>query len=111
MGSGPLYKTIWSVVATVPPGWVTTYGEVARQVARCGPRQVGYALASLEPDSDIPWHRVVNRLGAVSPRSEGDDHQRERLEAEGIRFDRAGKIDLKRYRWELGWESGPDRRR
>jgi methylated-DNA-protein-cysteine methyltransferase-like protein len=55
---------------------------------------------------------VVNRLGEISPRSQGDDHhQRERLEEEGVLFDGRGRIDLERYRWELGWESGPEERR
>ena len=112
MGSDSLYQAIWAMVATVPPGWVTTYGEVARRLERCGSRQGGYALSALEAGSDIPWHRVVNRLGEISPRSQGDDHhQRERLEEEGVLFDGRGRIDLERYRWELGWESGPEERR
>jgi len=66
-------------------------------------RQVGYALAALPEGSDVPWHRVLNARGEVSPRSGGAPHariQRALLEEEGVRFDEGGRIDLARYRWE-----------
>ena len=66
-------------------------------------RQVGYALAALDDESDIPWHRVVNARGEVSARS-GDRSserlQRALLESEGVAFDRRGRIDLEEFRWK-----------
>jgi len=49
----------------------------------------------------IPWHRVVNASGEVSVRGGGDSHelQGHLLEAEEIRFDERGRIDLKKHRW------------
>jgi methylated-DNA-protein-cysteine methyltransferase-like protein len=52
-------------------------------------------------DDDIPWHRVVNARGEISVRpTEGYHTQRARLKAEGVRFDRAGRVDLQKYGWK-----------
>ena len=85
----------------IPRGRVATYGQVAALAGLPGAaRQVGYALHALPAGADdVPWQRVVNAKGEVSPRAEpgADDEQRALLEAEGVRFDRRGKIDLVRY--------------
>ncbi|MDX2191808.1 MAG: MGMT family protein [Gemmatimonadales bacterium] len=85
---------IYAAVRRIPAGEVRSYAEVAR-MARVpnGARQVGYALAALEVDSAVPWHRVVNATGAISPRGDGAAAitQRLRLEAEGVRFDARGR--------------------
>jgi len=65
-------------------------------------RQTGYAMHALPPNSDVPWHRVINARGEVSPRSSADSHELQRLllEEEGIEFDLRGRCDLKVYRWK-----------
>ena len=62
---------------------------------------MGYALHKTPEGRDLPWHRVVNAAGRVSPRSEpGADYlQRSLLENEGIAFDASDRLDLERYRW------------
>jgi methylated-DNA-protein-cysteine methyltransferase-like protein len=65
-------------------------------------RQVGYALAALPDDHDVPWQRIVNARGEVSRRSAAVGHERLQqaiLEAEGVEFDDRGRIDLDRYGW------------
>lgn len=90
------------MVARIPRGRVATYGQIA---ALAGvpqhARQVGYALYDLPSGGSLPWHRVINAKGQVSPRSEPGwvGFQRELLEAEGVEFQR-GRVDLGRYRWE-----------
>lgn len=100
------YANIYKVVKTIPHGRVATYGQIAALagMARAA-RQVGVALRATPDKVKIPWHRVVNAQGRVSMRlkdwqSGGDDLQKILLEAEGVKFDETGKIDLKRYRWE-----------
>lgn len=102
MSRSDLYDRIYRLVERVPFGRVTTYGRVARMVGGCSPRQVGYALASLPEGNRVPWHRVVNRLGEISRRSDGvgDDIQRRMLETEGVRFDERGRLDLARCLWD-----------
>ncbi|MBI2993263.1 MAG: MGMT family protein [Gammaproteobacteria bacterium] len=96
-----LYQRIYDQVRRVPRGRVATYGQIALCAGRCGARQVGYALAALPDDSDVPWQRVVNSRGEISRRSssDGHDHQRWLLEEEGIEFSTAGRIDLPRFGW------------
>ena len=93
---------IYAVVRRVPRGRVATYGQVAHLAGLPGhARQVGYALHALGPEADVPWQRVINAKGEVSPRSDPgmDSIQRQLLEAEGVEFDRHGRVDLARHQW------------
>jgi methylated-DNA-protein-cysteine methyltransferase-like protein len=88
-------------VRRIPRGRVATYGDVATAAGLEGhARQVGYALHDLPSGSNVPWHRVINAKGEISIRSAGDSHELQRLllEAEGVEFDLAGRVDLKRFR-------------
>jgi methylated-DNA-protein-cysteine methyltransferase-like protein len=49
------------------------------------------------PD-DVPWQRVINSKGEISPRP-GAETQRHLLEEEGVHFDDRGRVDLKFYGW------------
>ena len=96
------WQLFYAVVRCIPRGRVATYGQVASLAGLPRhARQVGYALHALDGD-EVPWHRVVNAAGGVSPRSTPgwDRRQRAMLEAEGVLFSPAGRIDLGRYRWE-----------
>lgn len=83
------------MVARIPAGRVATYGQIARLAGMPGhARQVGYALSALTDHGPIPWHRVVNAKGMISPRSSGNHMelvQRLLLEKEGVSFDEHGR--------------------
>ena len=86
----------------IPSGRVATYGQIAKLAGIPGQaRQVGYAL-SASKEIHIPWHRVINTRGEISPRSNSDFErlQRELLEYEGMNFDEQGKISLQLYQWK-----------
>jgi methylated-DNA-protein-cysteine methyltransferase-like protein len=97
------WERIYAVVRRIPRGRVATYGQVA---ALAGlprhARQVGYALHTLPEDSDVPWHRVINARGEISPRSTPgwDRLQRALLQRERVLGPRAARVDLERFRWE-----------
>jgi methylated-DNA-protein-cysteine methyltransferase-like protein len=97
---------VYAIVRQIPPGKVATYGQVARLAAPCTARMVGYALAGLPTGSDVPWQRVINHKGKISPHGAGfgSAMQRVLLEEEGVRFDAEGRVD-----WdEAGWLSQED---
>lgn len=103
------WQRFYEVVREIPEGRVATYGQVAALAGFPGhARQVGYALHALPADhgdvaqDEVPWQRVINAKGEVSPRSEPEYEglQRAMLEAEGVVFDARGRVDLARFRWK-----------
>lgn len=99
------WQPVYRAVRRIPAGRVATYGQVAALAGMPGAaRQVGWALAALGEDDDVPWHRVLNARGEISPRGEREtvDLQRALLESEGIEMSRGGRVDLKRYAWATG---------
>lgn len=94
---------VYDLVRRIPKGHVISYGGVAALLGRPrAARGVGRALRELPPDNDVPWWRVVNHAGGISL-GKLDPHaarlQRVLLEAEGVRFDRRGRIDWESYGW------------
>ena len=89
---------------------MVTYGQIAKLVPlvegvdlgtylRLAPRWVGSAMATC-PD-EVPWQRVINGQGKISPRpGMGVLVQRKLLEDEGVAFDEKERIDLARFGWE-----------
>ncbi len=98
------HARVYALVRQIPPGRVATYGQVAR-LAGCTARQAGYAMAAVPSGSDVPWQRVLNSRGMISARrgGGGEIRQRRLLQAEGIAFDKLGRVDLE----AIGW-IGPD---
>src|SRR3954471_23612580 len=94
------HARIHRVVSRIPRGRVATYGQIARLAGlRRQARLVGYAMQPLPAGTRVPWQRVVNAQGAISVPGESGKRQRKLLEAEGVRFDKRGRIDLDRYLW------------
>lgn len=97
------YERIYAVVRQIPAGKVSTYGQVAAIVGGgCTAREVGYAMAALKVnDLAIPWQRVINAKGEISPRGgEGPTIQRVLLEREGVTFDEQGRVDFNQVGWD-----------
>ncbi len=100
---------VWNIVRQIPSGKVAAYGQIAQMIPppqgmdakaylAFGPRWVGGAMAACP--NDVPWWRVINSKGEISLRPGGQE-QRQRLEAEGVEFDERGRVDLKRFRWDV----------
>ncbi|MBU0755354.1 MAG: MGMT family protein [Planctomycetes bacterium] len=96
------YKQIYAVVHCIPKGRVATYGQIAALLGReRHARQVGHAMSALPAGSTVPWHRVINAKGELSLRDPYHESlQQKLLEAEGVVFDKNGRISLHKFRWE-----------
>ena len=93
---------ILEVVALIPYGKVASYGQIA-QLAGLPKhaRLVGYVLKHLDPESDLPWHRVINAQGKISTsrlNAHGENIQQMKLLEEDVVVV-AGKVSLKKYQW------------
>lgn len=101
MTGKPLFELIYSTVRMIPSGRVASYGQIAQIVGSCSAQMIGFALAALPDGSNVPWQRVVNRFGRISPHGYGFGSvvQRDLLEAEGVVFNQENEIDLEKYGW------------
>lgn len=98
------YQEIYDLVNLIPYGRVTSYGAIAKALGRPGAsRQVGYALTySNKVGVEIPAHRVVNRVGALSGAAHFDTNNpmAKRLESEGIKVKEGVVQNFSHHFWD-----------
>ena len=97
---GDVTERVIEIVESVPPGYVTTYGAIAR-AAGTGARVVGRVLH--HGGHDIPWWRVVDAEGR--PYEGAVDEVRARFHEEStplLRGDAELVVDLAKAAWDLG---------
>ena len=94
------FEQVYEIVKTIPLGYVTTYGQIARLLGNPRlSRIVGCALHTA-PEG-VPCHRVVNRFGGLCDAFEpmGKETHRVLLEMEGIEVLPDGNVDLEHFMW------------
>lgn len=84
----PRAREILRRVRAVPPGLLTTYGDLCPEA----PRFAGLVLSRCD-DPGVPWQRVVRSDGSLAKGT----RQRRLLQAEGVPF-RGGRVEM-----ELAW--------
>ena len=96
-------RAAYGLVSKIPEGRVMTYGDIAAYAGHpYAARQVG-GLAHFGP-TELPWHRVVNRLGeCASGYYGGKEGHAEALRAEGFELDNYRIVDFRERRW---WPKG-----
>jgi methylated-DNA-protein-cysteine methyltransferase related protein len=97
-----LSARVFALVQACPEGRVTTYGALAKAVGYPrGARMVGWIMN--ETPEGVPAQRVINSKGELSGSWAfgSPDLMRQLLENEGILFSEDGRVDLKRYGWDL----------
>lgn len=94
------FEKVYKLVSSVPKGKVTTYGAVSKIIGM-DPRVVGYALHANKDSENVPCHRVINSKGEISKGFAfgGPDIQKKMLIKEGIKFDKEGRVDLKKFEY------------
>ncbi|KAL6864629.1 6-O-methylguanine DNA methyltransferase [Trichoderma novae-zelandiae] len=107
------FHAVYSAAQQIPYGKVTTYAHIAYLVGTPQrPRQVGVCMKHLPHDEEarfnstnVPWQRVINSKGVVSPRSQpsGAANQAVELQREGVEVVRSAMgeytVDLAVYGW------------
>jgi methylated-DNA-[protein]-cysteine S-methyltransferase len=73
-------ERVRALVAEIPAGQVSTYGDIARAAGLSSPRIVGWIMRG--DSADLPWHRVLPATGRPAPNLAS--RQWELLRAEGV---------------------------
>ncbi len=73
-------EAVRALVASIPAGRVSTYGDIACAAGLSSPRIVGWIMRT--DSSDLPWHRVITASGR--PARHLATQQLELLRAEGV---------------------------
>ena len=96
------FEKVYKIVRLIPPGKVTTYGDIAKTLGTKDARKVGWALHA-NPYPDVPCHRVVNKDGKLAENYafDGWKEQKRRLIEEGILFKEEKTVNLKKYFFNL----------
>ena len=82
-------KQVWEILAAIPYGQTTTYGEIAKQLAakrglkRMSAQAVGGAVGHNEISILVPCHRVVGANGSLTGYAGGIDKKVALLKLEG----------------------------
>lgn len=83
-------QEVWKILCEIPYGQVTTYGQIARQMARrlgrahMSAQAVGGAVGHNPISIIIPCHRVVGANGSLTGYAGGLDVKRKLLLYEGV---------------------------
>lgn len=98
----PFAERVLDVVASIPPGRVMAYSDVAGHLGEGGARAVGTVMARF--GGGVPWWRVVRADG--SPATCHDQEALLRLRAEGTPMrPRTDRVDMGAARWDGGRRS------
>jgi len=93
-------EKVYRIMAQLPEGRVTTYGDVAGLAGHANASRIVGGIAHHGP-LELPWHRLVNRFGGLASGFHGGrEAQRQLLEAEGIECDNFIIVNFEERRWK-----------
>jgi methylated-DNA-protein-cysteine methyltransferase-like protein len=91
---------IEELMAQVPYGQVTTYGDLAGLAGHANASRIVGGIAHYG-NLELPWHRLVNRFGGLASGFHGGrEVQQQLLEAEGVTCTDFIVDDFKQQRWQ-----------
>ena len=103
MNSKDFFQKVYEVVKMIPSGRVSTYGLIAKYLGSAkSSRVVGYAMNASHQNSDIPAHRVVNRVGILTGKHHfaGTTLMKNLLESEGVKIQNDRVVNFKKVVWD-----------
>ena len=88
-GISPFRKRVWEIMLGIPFGQVSTYGQIAKQIAaetgrNVSAQAVGGAVGHNSISLIIPCHRVVGTNGSITGYAGGIDKKLTLLKMEGV---------------------------
>ena len=93
-------ERVEAIMADVPKGAVTTYGDVAAMAGSPTAAQIVGSIAHYG-DPKLPWHRLVNRFGGLAAGFHGGrDVQAQLLEQEGVHCADQTVTEFESLRWK-----------
>jgi methylated-DNA-protein-cysteine methyltransferase-like protein len=101
------FEQVYAVVRLIPKGRITSYGAIAAYLgSKKSSRMVGWAMNASHNLMDVPAHRVVNRVGALTGKMHFSTPNRmqELLEAEDIRIQHDQVVNFKLHFWDPNLE-------
>jgi len=98
------FEKVYKIVRLIPYGRVTSYGAIAEYLGTRGSaRMVGWAMNSSHTEtSNIPAHRVVNRMGLLTGKHHfgGPNVMKQLLDNEGIRVEDDKVKNFEKLFWD-----------
>ena len=96
----PFMEKCYKKLCTVPAGYVTTYGDLAKAL-HTSARAIGRAMNRNPFAPQVPCHRVVAFDGSLCGYASGLKKKAALLKAEGVVISKEGIVDLKEARWKF----------
>lgn len=101
MADASFTQRVCELVAQVPAGFVTTYGDLAGLAGQASASRIVGGIAHYGP-VELPWHRLVNRYGGLASGFHGGrEVQQQLLEAEGVSCTDFVVDDFTARRWRF----------
>ena len=97
--SSEFRERIETLMAQVPTGMVTTYGDLAGLAGHANASRIVGGIAH-HGDPTLPWHRLVNRFGGLASGFHGGrEVQAQLLAQEGVNCTNHIVDDFEERRW------------
>lgn len=93
-------ERVYALMAQVPYGHITTYGDIAGLAGHANASRIVGGIAHYGP-INLPWHRLVNRFGGLAAGFHGGrEVQQQLLEAEGVSCTNFVVNEFEKRRWK-----------
>jgi methylated-DNA-protein-cysteine methyltransferase-like protein len=100
MVDGVFRDNIYKLIAQVPIGKVTTYGDLAALAGHARASRIVGGIAHYG-DTNLPWYRLVNRFGGLASGFHGGrEVQAQLLGQEGVSCNSFIVDNFKEKRWK-----------
>ncbi len=100
MNKASFRDCVLALMAEVPAGQVTTYGDLAALAGQANAARMVGGIAHFG-SHELPWHRFVNRFGGLAIGFHGGrEAQAQLLAKEGVACQNFMVTDFKERRWQ-----------